>query len=117
MALEMSLDRFEQLVHDAFDQVPDELVSLIDNCILVIEPDAPDDDPALLGLYDGIPLTERGSDYAMVVPDRIFIYMNPTLEICDTVADVIEEVRITVAHEIAHHFGIDDARLHELGYD
>ncbi|GAB3708040.1 metallopeptidase family protein [Mariniluteicoccus flavus] len=117
MALEMTLEEFEELVGDALDSVPDDLVALIDNCIVIIELDAPADDPELLGLYDGIPLTERDSNYAMVVPDRIFIYMNPTLAICDTYDDVVDEVHITVVHEIAHHFGIDDAKLHELGYE
>ena len=74
------------------------------------------DDPTLLGLYDGIPLTERDSTYAGAMPDRIFVYRNPTLEICETEEDVVEEVGITVVHEIAHHFGIEDDRLHELGY-
>ena len=86
------------------------------NVVLFIENDAPAHDPHLLGLYDGIPLTERDSAYAGVIPDRIFVYRNPTLAICETEAQVIEEVRITVVHEIAHHFGIDDDRLHELGY-
>lgn len=117
MALEMSIEEFEQLVEDAVDSVPDELVALIDNCLLIIEPDAPADDPKLLGLYDGIPLTQRDTNYSMVLPDRIFIYARPTLAICDTRADVVEEVHITVVHEIAHHFGISDQRLHELGYD
>ena len=84
--------------------------------MLFIEDDAPPDDPTLLGLYDGIPLTERDSTYAGAMPDRIFVYRNQTLEICDTEEDVVEEVGITVVHEIAHHFGIEDDRLHELGY-
>ena len=71
----------------------------------------------LLGLYEGVPLTERGSWYAGVLPDRITVYRNPILAICDTDDDVVDEVHITVVHEIAHHFGIDDDRLHELGYD
>jgi predicted Zn-dependent protease with MMP-like domain len=70
--------------------------------------------PATLGIYEGTPLTERGHYYGGVLPDRITIYRNPTLRICDTVDDVIDEVHITVVHETAHHFGIDDARLHEL---
>ncbi|GAB3622740.1 metallopeptidase family protein [Mariniluteicoccus endophyticus] len=117
MALEMSLMEFEQLVEDALDTVPDELVALIDNCIVIVEEQAPEGEPELLGLYDGIPLTERDSTYSMVLPDRIFIYRDPTLAICDTIEDVIDEVHITVVHEIAHHFGIGDAKLHELGYD
>ncbi len=114
--IEVSEDRFAELVEAAFDAVPEELAALLDNVVLFIEDDAPPHDPTLLGLYDGIPLTERDSTYAGVVPDRIFVYRKPTLAICDTEEHVIEEVGITVVHEIAHHFGIEDDRLHELGY-
>jgi predicted Zn-dependent protease with MMP-like domain len=114
--IEVSEDRFAELVEAAFAAVPGELAALLDNVVLFIEDDAPPDDPTLLGLYDGIPLTERDGTYAGVMPDRIFVYRNPTLEICDTEQDVIDEVGITVVHEIAHHFGIEDDRLHELGY-
>jgi len=75
-----------------------------------------DGEPELLGVYDGTPLTERGDWYAGSLPDRITIFRFPTLRICDTEQDVVEEVEITVVHEIAHHFGIDDERLHDLGY-
>ena len=114
--IEMSRDRFEELVSEALDTVPPELAALIDNCVVLVEDDAPAHDPQLLGLYDGIPLTERGQHYSMAMPDRITIYRNPTLAICDEEEHVVEEVGITVVHEIAHHFGIDDDRLHELGY-
>jgi len=117
VAIDLPVERFEELVAAALDEIPPELAALIDNCVILVEDDPPPDDPDLLGLYDGIPLTERGGDYAGVLPDRIFIYRRPTLAICDTIEDVIEEVHITVVHEIAHHFGIDDHRLHELGYD
>ncbi|MCW2824599.1 MAG: hypothetical protein JWQ91_1516 [Aeromicrobium sp.] len=114
--IEIGEDRFAELVEAAFDRVPAELAALLDNVVLFIEDDAPPDDPTLLGLYDGIPLTERDGTYAGAMPDRIYVYRNPTLEICDTEQDVVEEVGITVVHEIAHHFGIEDDRLHELGY-
>ncbi|GAB3764467.1 metallopeptidase family protein [Microlunatus parietis] len=116
MAIDLSTERFEELVALALDEIPPELAALIDNCVILVEDDPPPDEPDLLGLYDGIPLTERGTDYAGVLPDRIFIYRRPTLAICDTLDDVVEEVHITVVHEIAHHFGIDDDRLHALGY-
>ncbi|MFM8774801.1 MAG: metallopeptidase family protein [Actinomycetota bacterium] len=108
---------FEELVAEALEAVPAELARLVDNVIFVIEQDGPEDDPDLLGLYEGLALTERDSAYAGALPDRITIYRNPTLRLCDTYEDVVEEVNITVVHEIAHHFGIDDDRLHELGYD
>jgi len=114
--VEVDEERFATLVGEAFDRVPDELVALLDNVVLFIEDDAPADEPDLLGLYDGIALTERDSSYGGVLPDRIMVFRNPTLAICDTEEDVVREVGITVVHEIAHHFGIDDNRLHELGY-
>jgi len=113
---EMSRERFEELVSAALDTLPPELTALVDNCVVLVEDEAPEDDPDLLGLYDGTPLTERDSSYSMVVPDRITIFRRPLLELCETDDEVVEEVRVTVAHEIAHHFGIDDDRLHELGY-
>ncbi len=113
----MSEAEFELVVSDALDDVPPELTALIDNCVILVEDAPPSEEPNILGLYDGIPLTERGTGYGGVLPDRIFIYRLPTLAICATAEDVREEVHITVVHEIAHHFGIDDARLHELGYD
>ena len=114
--VEVSDDRFAELVEDAFRSVPAELAALLDNVALFIEDDPPAAEPDLLGYYDGIALTERDSSYGGSLPDRIVVFRNPTLAICDTEADVVEEVGITVVHEIAHHFGIDDARLHELGY-
>ena len=112
----MTRERFEELVTEALDLVPAELSALIDNCVVLVEDEPPADDPDLLGLYDGTPLTERDSTYAGVLPDRITIFRNPTLDMCATEEEVVEEVNITVVHEIAHHFGIDDDRLHDLGY-
>ncbi len=112
----MGRERFEELVSEALDLVPEELTRLIDNCVVLVEDDPPADDPELLGLYDGTPITERDSGYVMAVPDRITIFRNPTLAMCGSEDEVVEEVGITVVHEIAHHFGIDDDRLHELGY-
>lgn len=114
--IDVSDERFDELVDAAFEAIPAELTRQLNNVVLFIEDDAPADDPHLLGLYDGVPLTERDSGYGGVMPDRIYVFRKPTLEICDTEDDVIHEVGITVAHEIAHHFGIDDDRLHELGY-
>lgn len=115
--IDVSPADFENLVAAALEEVPIELARMVDNVVFVIEDDAPADDPHLLGLYEGIALTERDSRYAGALPDRISIYRGPILRMCDTIDDVIDEVRITVVHEIAHHFGIDDDRLHELGYD
>ena len=113
----MSREEFEEAVAEGLDEVPAELTRLMRNVVVLVEDDAPADDPDLLGLYEGTPLTERDSWWASgSLPDRITIFRNPTLAVCDTREDVVEEVAVTVVHEIAHHFGIDDERLHELGW-
>ena len=109
-------ERFEELVADALDEVPTELMDLLDNVVVLVE-DRNAEEPELLGLYEGYALTERGWDYAGSLPDRIMIYREAICDICETEDDVVDEVTITVVHEIAHHFGIDDERLHELGWD
>jgi predicted Zn-dependent protease with MMP-like domain len=106
--------RFERLVAAALDLLPDELAAAMDNVVIRVDDQHPDE-PELLGLYEGIPLPERGV-YDFAVPDVITIYRLPTLRACVTEDDVVEEVRVTVLHEVAHHFGIDDARLDELGW-
>jgi len=115
MAVRMSPQRFEELVSDALDLIPPDLAAAIDNVVVLVEarnPAVPD----LLGLYEGIALTERDTTYAGALPDTITIYRDALLDVCETDADVVDEVAITVIHEIAHHFGIDDDRLHELGW-
>lgn len=106
---------FERLVEDAIDAVPEGLMNMLDNVVFIVEEDS--EEEGVLGLYDGIPLTERIDYGGMVMPDRIFVYRRPICEMCSTHAEVVDEVTITVVHEIAHHFGIDDDRLHELGWD
>ncbi|HEV8563196.1 MAG TPA: metallopeptidase family protein [Actinophytocola sp.] len=115
MSVEMSRQRFEELVSDALDLIPPEFADAMDNVAVLVEDRNPEI-PTLLGLYHGVALTERTSHYSGVLPDRISIYREAILDICDTEDDVVEEVAITVVHEIAHHFGVDDARLHELGW-
>ncbi|MBA2416871.1 MAG: metallopeptidase family protein [Geodermatophilaceae bacterium] len=113
--MQMTRHRFEELVSDALDEVPAELTRLMDNVVVLVEDRNPDE-PSLLGLYEGIALTERGWDYGGQLPDRIFIYRRALLDVCDTDQEVVDEVAVTVVHEIAHHFGIDDERLHQLGW-
>jgi predicted Zn-dependent protease with MMP-like domain len=115
MPVSMNAERFEELVGDALDDVPPELMRLLSNVVILVQDDPPPGQN-LLGLYEGYALTTRGWDYSGVLPDRILIFRNPILSICRTEDDVVEEVAVTVVHEIAHHFGIDDARLHELGW-
>ncbi|MEV4754049.1 metallopeptidase family protein [Micromonospora sp. NPDC049559] len=112
----MSRERFEELVGEALDEVPEDLLKLMKNVVILVEDESPPDGPELLGLYEGHALTSRGWDYSGVLPDRITIYRNPILRICEDDADVVDEVAVTVVHEIAHHFGIDDERLHALGW-
>lgn len=110
----LSPGRFERLVGDALDLLPDELAELIDNVVVTIEDRHPDE-PELLGLYEGIPLTERHDYGALVLPDRITIYRLAVCELCADEDELVEEVAVTVVHELAHHFGIDDDTLHDLG--
>jgi predicted Zn-dependent protease with MMP-like domain len=114
--IEISREEFEDLVGEALDTIPPRLTEVMRNVVIVVEDDPPPRSGTLLGLYEGVPLTERGDTYAGVLPDRITIFRNPLCSICDTPADLVREVRVTVVHEIAHHFGIDDERLHELGW-
>ncbi len=112
----MSEGRFDELVGLALDSIPARLAAAMDNVVVMVEAEPPDDEPGLLGLYEGIPLTERDGWYAGVLPDRITVFRGPILRRCRTEAEVVEEVRVTVVHEVAHHFGIDDDELDELGY-
>jgi predicted Zn-dependent protease with MMP-like domain len=116
MPVEMEPAEFDALVDRALDEIPDEIARLVRNVVVLVEDDAPEDDPDLLGLYDGIALTERWGDPVMELPDRIFVFRNNLLAMCASVEELEDEVRITVVHEVAHHFGIDDDRLHDLGY-
>jgi predicted Zn-dependent protease with MMP-like domain len=111
----MPAARFDELVADALDEIPAELAQVMDNVVVLVA-DRNADEPDLLGLYEGVALTERGFDYAGALPDRIFLYRAAILAVCDTEEEVVDEVAVTVVHEIAHHFGIDDRRLHELGW-
>jgi predicted Zn-dependent protease with MMP-like domain len=112
--IEVEQDRFEEMVVTALDGLPEELGSLMRNVAVTVEHDA--GPPGLLGLYEGIPLTSRGENYAGVLPDRITIYRVAICRICRTEDEVVDQVRRTVIHEVGHHFGIDDDRLDELGW-
>ena len=122
----MQRGRFQRLVRRALDEIPSPYRDWLDNIDILIErrPTArhrreaglgPDE--TLLGLYEGVPRTERDSGYGMVLPDRITIFQEPIQRECSTEAELVEEVRDTVLHELAHHFGIDDEELERLGLD
>jgi predicted Zn-dependent protease with MMP-like domain len=117
--------RFEALVRQALATLPPDLRQVLDNVAIVVE-DWPSEaemvlaglgpDETLFGLYIGVPLTERTSSYTLALPDKIIIYQGPLEDACQTTAELVKEVRTTVIHEVAHHFGISDARLTELGW-
>ncbi len=113
--IDIAAEQFEQLVAEALDCLPPELAALMDNVAIFVEDELPDE-AHLLGLYEGVPLTDRTSAYVMTIPDRITIFRLPTLRICAHPDEVQRQIQVTVVHEIAHHFGIDDERLHDLGY-
>ena len=115
MVVPMSRRRFDELVTEALDTIPPELTRAMDNVVVLVD-DRHADDPSLLGLYEGVALTERTSDYGGVLPDRITIYQDAIVDICADRDEVVHEVAVTVVHEIAHHFGIDEDTLHELGW-
>jgi predicted Zn-dependent protease with MMP-like domain len=111
----MEPQRFDELVSDALDLIPPQLAAVMNNVVVLVA-DRNAEEPDLLGLYEGVALTERDSHYGGSLPDTITIYRDALLDVCDDDDQVVEEVKITVVHEIAHHFGIDDERLHELGW-
>ncbi|MGL4651801.1 MAG: metallopeptidase family protein [Caldilineaceae bacterium] len=120
-----SRERFEEIVAEALEEIPDPLWQMIDNVAILVEewPQSHqlasvglNDPRQLLGLYEGVPLTSRGSHYGLVPPDRITIFRRPIFGVCGPDDDRIRsQIRRTVLHEVAHHFGISDERLHELG--
>ena len=114
--------RFETLVARALDGLPPHIVAMLDNVEIVVEDEPTPEqrgqnggDDALFGLYEGIPLVARDSGYAMTLPDRIIIFRRPLERACRSPAEIAREVRITVLHELGHHFGFDEDRLEELG--
>lgn len=116
MEKELTDEEFDAVVEQALDDLPSELRRAMDNVAIFIEDDAPEEDPTLLGLYEGIALTERDSAYGFVPPDTISLYKNNLIDFALDAEDLRDQIYITVIHEVAHHFGIDDDRLHELGW-
>ncbi len=114
--MEMDTARFEQLVVDELDLLPDEMVDGLDNVVFVVEDRPEDGSLDLLGLYDGLALTERGQYGMGELPDRIIVYREPHLAACESIEELRDEVHTTLVHEIAHFYGIDDEQLHELGW-
>lgn len=114
MSVEISDEEFEELVDRSLDIVPTELTARLENTVILID-DYNEEDPTILGLYEGEALTEQ-TFFGAFEPNRITIYRESLKDWCENREQLGQEVAITVVHEIAHHFGIDDARLHELGW-
>ena len=110
-----SLEQFEQLVVEALDALPDDMVEGLENVVFLVEEHPPPGDD-ILGVYDGVALTERGDYGYGELPDRIVVYRQPLIDICETLEQLREEIHVTLVHEIAHYYGFDDAQLHELGW-
>lgn len=113
--VDITPERFENLVGEALDQVPPPLLKMLDNVVITVADEHPDE-PSLLGLYYGVALTERTHDYSFAMPDEITLYRRPLMAISADETELAHQVAVTVVHELGHHFGLDDARLHELGW-
>ncbi len=113
---DLSLDEFEKIVGDEIEALPNEMVAGLDNVVFAVEDRPSNEQPDLLGVYDGIALTERGQYGFGEVPDRIVLYRETHQALCDDVAELRKQIHVTLVHEIAHFFGIDDDKLHELGW-
>ncbi len=112
--LQLDPDAFEALVTEVLDALPDEMVEGLDNVVFLVEDEHPEED--LLGIYEGVAITDRGQYGFGELPDRIMVYRLPHLETAETIDELRAEVRTTIVHEIAHFYGIDDEQLHELGW-
>ena len=114
--MDLSDAEFDDLVAEALDRIPPALATLMDNVVVLVEDEPPQEQSGVLGLYVGTPLTDRDSGYTFRPPDQVFVYRGPLLRMCRDAEQLAHEVRVTVVHEIAHHFGIDDEHLHEWGW-
>jgi predicted Zn-dependent protease with MMP-like domain len=114
--VQLDAEAFEALVVDELDRLPDEMIDGLENIVFVVEDRPEDGSLDLLGLYDGFALTERDRYGMGEMPDRIILYREPLLAICDDEDELRDEIHVTLVHEIAHFYGIDDDRLHELGW-
>lgn len=113
---DLSAEEFERLVIDELDLLPDDMVEGLENLVFVVEDRPEDGSLDLLGLYDGVAITERGQYGFGELPDRIILYREPLLSIAVDLDDLKDQIHVTLVHEIAHFYGIDDEQLHELGW-
>jgi predicted Zn-dependent protease with MMP-like domain len=116
VSLELTEDEFEKIVIAELDELPDEMVEGLENLVFVTEARPADGSLDLLGLYEGVALTERDSYGFGELPDRIVLYREPLLAVAEDLDELRDEIHITLVHEIAHYYGIDDDELHRLGW-
>ncbi len=112
----LSNDEFDDAIVDALGLIPSPLQAMLDNVVFLVADEPPDDEPELLGVYDGIPLTERGDSWGGDLPDRITLFRGPLRRMCASREELVREIGVTVLHEVAHYFGIDEGRVHALGW-
>jgi len=110
-----TVDEFEAMVVEALDLLPDEMVEGLDNVVFLVE-NAPPPGDDILGVYDGVALTQRGDYGYGELPDRIVIFRQPLIDLCRDLEELRKEIHVTLVHEIAHYYGIDDEQLHQLGW-
>ena len=111
----VSQAEFEEFINDALDEIPDDVARHMTN-LVVLARGRNEDNPGLLGLFQGVPLTEQYANHAGYLPDAIFVYKDALEDICSSPEQLREEVRVTVLHEVGHYFGIEEEELHELGW-
>jgi predicted Zn-dependent protease with MMP-like domain len=110
--IHLARQRFEQLVAKAMSGLPEEFLDRLDNVVVLVEQEPPDDMPDTLGLYEGVPMIERGTN-DLLLPDQITLFQGPIERICQSEAEIEEEIRLTVLHEVGHFFGLDEDQLEQ----
>lgn len=111
----LSAEEFEDAVEQALESIPGSLRAHLSNVAIFVEDEPPDTERGLLGIYEGVPITER-DDWGAPLPDRITLYQGPLERMCRSRTELFEQIAVTVVHEVAHYFGIEDERLHDLGW-
>lgn len=111
----VSEQRFDDMVADALDKLPDDFARRLRNVVILVR-DHNDEDPSILGLYEGVALPDRTFDHTGYLPDAIFIYKKALEAVCHTEEQLAQQIEVTVFHEVGHYFGIDEGKLHELGW-
>lgn len=111
----ISDEEFESLINDALDLIPEPFAQAMTNMVILARP-YNEDDPTMLGLFEGVPLTEQQANHTGYLPDAVFIYKDALESICSDIEELRHEVKVTVFHEVGHYFGLEEEELHELGW-